>query len=91
MPDPKNGAVASGRHLARATVGSLGRRIRRAAFDIDRHLGGSVRRLAIFLPKWLEQRAQRRSLRSLSDHMLKDIGLSRCDVEREARARWSDK
>jgi uncharacterized protein YjiS (DUF1127 family) len=33
---------------------------------------------------WLERARQRRQLRQLGDHMLKDIGLSRADVEAEA-------
>ena len=33
---------------------------------------------------WLERARQRRQLRELGDHMLKDIGLSRADVEAEA-------
>ena len=40
---------------------------------------------------WLERTRQRRSLASLSDHMLKDLGLSRCDVGRESGKRfWED-
>jgi uncharacterized protein YjiS (DUF1127 family) len=33
---------------------------------------------------WLERAQQRRHLRTLSDHMLRDIGLSRVDIEAEA-------
>jgi uncharacterized protein YjiS (DUF1127 family) len=33
---------------------------------------------------WLDRARQRRHLRTLSDHMLRDIGLSRADVEGEA-------
>ena len=33
---------------------------------------------------WIERARQRRHLSELSDHMLKDIGLSRADVEAEA-------
>jgi uncharacterized protein YjiS (DUF1127 family) len=36
----------------------------------------------------LERWQQRRFLRTLKDHTLKDLGLSRCDVEREANKRW---
>ena len=32
---------------------------------------------------WLERARQRRELQQLGDHMLKDIGLSRADVEAE--------
>jgi uncharacterized protein YjiS (DUF1127 family) len=38
---------------------------------------------------WLERTRQRRHLGQLSDHMLKDIGLSRADVESEtAKPFW---
>jgi uncharacterized protein YjiS (DUF1127 family) len=36
------------------------------------------------LERWAERRRGRRHLRELSDHMLKDLGLSRADVEGEA-------
>ena len=35
------------------------------------------------LNSWLERRRQRRALLSLSDHMLKDIGISRADAYAE--------
>ncbi len=41
-------------------------------------------RLWQYLECWSERRRQRRQLRRLGDHILKDIGLSRADVEREA-------
>ena len=38
---------------------------------------------------WVERARQRRHLGELSDHMLKDIGLSRADVEAEvAKPFW---
>ena len=38
---------------------------------------------------WFERARQRRQLGELSDHMLKDIGLSRADVETEvAKPFW---
>jgi uncharacterized protein YjiS (DUF1127 family) len=40
---------------------------------------------------WHELARQRRALLALSDHMLKDIGISRAEAEREAsRPFWSD-
>jgi uncharacterized protein YjiS (DUF1127 family) len=43
-----------------------------------------VARAADLLLAWHERARQRRCLRSLDDHMLRDIGLSRADVEGEA-------
>jgi uncharacterized protein YjiS (DUF1127 family) len=38
---------------------------------------------------WLERARQRRQLQQLGDHMLKDIGISRADVEAEvAKPFW---
>jgi uncharacterized protein YjiS (DUF1127 family) len=34
---------------------------------------------------WIERYRQRRALLELSDHMLKDIGISRSEAEREGR------
>lgn len=34
---------------------------------------------------WLARHRQRRQLNAVSDHLLKDIGLSRADIAREAR------
>lgn len=57
----------------------------RAAVDIDGLAGGPLRRFAIYMSKRRQRAAEHRSLQSLDDHMLKDIGISRCDVEREIR------
>lgn len=46
--------------------------------------GRAWRRMENALERW----QQRRLLRTLNDHTLKDLGLSRCDVEREANKRW---
>ncbi|MGH6932811.1 MAG: DUF1127 domain-containing protein [Dongiaceae bacterium] len=37
---------------------------------------------------WLDRSAQRRALEGLGDHLLKDLGLSRADVMREATKRF---
>jgi uncharacterized protein YjiS (DUF1127 family) len=50
-----------------------------------------VWRLARGMLSWLEQRAERRRLPSLNDHMLRDVGLSRRNVERELPVRWIGK
>lgn len=43
------------------------------------------------LQRWRDLYQQRRQLAALSDFMLKDIGLSRADAEREAsRPFWDD-
>jgi uncharacterized protein YjiS (DUF1127 family) len=34
---------------------------------------------------WLQRRRQRRALLELSDHVLKDIGISRCEALQEGR------
>jgi len=82
-----NGTAAkpSARHLARAATRSIGSPVRGAAIGLYRLVGGPIRRLASFISTWLERAADIRRLQSLDDHMLKDIGVSRCDVEREVR------
>jgi uncharacterized protein YjiS (DUF1127 family) len=41
--------------------------------------------------RWFRQRRERRQLASLSDDMLRDIGLTRADVEREyLRPVWEE-
>lgn len=42
-------------------------------------------RVAVALTKWDTQRRTRRGLQGLSDHHLRDIGLTRDDAERELR------
>jgi len=39
---------------------------------------------------WREVSTQRRQLNNMSDHLLKDIGLSRVDAEREAKRPFWD-
>ncbi len=46
-------------------------------------------RLLLAVDSWLERRRQRRSLLELSDHMLKDIGVTRVEALREgAKPFW---
>ncbi len=51
-------------------------------------LGGkllrAVTRVADAILLWQERATQRAHLATLDDHMLRDLGLSRADVEREA-------
>lgn len=59
---------------------------RTAGPTAGRALGTQVAEL---LFTWLERVRQRRQLGQLSDHMLKDIGLARADVEAEiAKPFW---
>lgn len=45
------------------------------------------RRFFTHIRIWFERSRQRRALLRLDSYMLKDIGISRCDAEREA-AKW---
>jgi uncharacterized protein YjiS (DUF1127 family) len=47
-------------------------------------LASGVGRAVDLVLSWHERARQRRHLRSLGDYMLRDIGLSRADVEGEA-------
>ena len=49
-----------------------------------RRLGDGCRRTAELGLSWLERSRQRRALGQLSDHMLRDIGVSRADAWAEA-------
>ncbi len=51
-----------------------------------------LQRLGARVSRWAQLAEQRRQLRELDDHMLKDIGLSRADVDRIAGHRyfWDD-
>ena len=71
------------------------RRIAAAAERIFRPFGAAslaivnrYARLADRVQLWLERDRQRRALRELNDHMLQDIGISRCDVYRESTKRF---
>ena len=53
--------------------------------------GSSVQRFADRVLTWLQRSRERRHLGTLSDNMLKDIGVSRADVDGEASRRfWQD-
>jgi uncharacterized protein YjiS (DUF1127 family) len=53
----------------------------KSGFD---HSSTVVARAVERLLTWRERTRQRRQLQSLSDHMLRDLGLGRADVEAEA-------
>ena len=55
---------------------------------VDRVFATMVTRAADRILLWMERARQRRRLDSLSDHMLKDMGLSRFDTDREASKRF---
>ena len=69
-----SGTLSSGRPVARPAERVAGDRLVQAYEQVL---------------SWLERVHQRRQLAQLSDHMLKDIGLSRADVEVEvAKPFW---
>jgi uncharacterized protein YjiS (DUF1127 family) len=47
------------------------------------HRSNPVLRGIVLVEAWIERHRQRRALRELSDHVLKDTGVSRSDAERE--------
>jgi uncharacterized protein YjiS (DUF1127 family) len=58
---------------------------------LDAAGGGWARRFADLLLIWLQRSRERRQLGTLSDNMLKAIGLSRADIDRESGRRfWHD-
>jgi|GEM_PF-1059962 len=52
------------------------------------HFRQLLLRMGNKVTRWGQLAEQRRQLREMDDHMLKDIGLSRADVERIAGRRW---
>jgi uncharacterized protein YjiS (DUF1127 family) len=56
--------------------------------DRQRSLVRTLVCYVIWVEAKLERKRTRRGLLELSDYQLKDIGLSRCDAEREARRRF---
>ena len=61
------------------------------AFRLVRPLRSFAATACARLLRWHELTRQRRALLALSERMLKDIGISRAEAEREAsRAFWSD-
>jgi uncharacterized protein YjiS (DUF1127 family) len=57
--------------------------------DLARHAGHRLSRFLHTAWLWHERARQRRHLQFLSDHMLRDLGLTRCDVDAEtAKPFW---
>ena len=56
------------------------------------HFGDFLQRLGRQIERWDQLARQRQQLREMDDRLLKDIGLSRADVERIASRRrlWDD-
>ena len=59
-------------------------RLLRASASAARAMASPYARIHETALLWMERDRQRRALQELSDHMLQDIGMSRCDVYREA-------
>ena len=57
----------------------------RAAHTMTRVMGAVVVGLPDTLYTWQKRHRMRRELLSLDDRLLRDMGLSRCDAEREGR------
>ena len=69
-----------------ANVGSGGRIVRVQSLAAVRRMG---LHLVTAVEHWLERRRQRRALLEASDHLLKDIGVSRAEAYREgAKPFW---
>ena len=69
-----------------ANVDSYRRIVRVQSLAVARRLG---LRLVTAVEDWLERSRQRRALLEASDHLLKDIGLSRAEAHREgAKPFW---
>lgn len=61
-------------------------------FRLARRLGGFAATAFARLLRWHELARQRRALLALNERMLKDIGITRAEAEREAsRPFWSDR
>ena len=61
------------------------------AIDMDLTTGGNGRfaRIRNAFSTWLGRARDRRALAALDDRTLRDIGLTRCEIEAEiARRRW---
>jgi uncharacterized protein YjiS (DUF1127 family) len=65
-----------------------GARARQARSPHRRGWLSSPRRMFDLLAAWQERRRQRDRLQRLDDRLLKDIALTRADIEREIRKRF---
>ena len=101
IPGSKDGTAAYpvGIRALRHAVGSIGRLVWGVAIGMDRSrdipfdsvrplahaIGARLRHVALRLQAYRERAAERRLLAGFGDHLLKDVGLSRRDVEQLAR------
>ncbi len=69
---------------AAGTTTALPKETRIAAPPIARRLRHALLRMIDALLIWQERRGQRRALAMLSDEILKDIGVTRLEAERES-------
>ena len=80
MPSATSGSRVPG-------FGRVNSATRAPLFNADDLLGGvkfAIVRLFELLIAWQERERQRHHLRELDDHLLRDMGISRADVEYEA-------
>ena len=77
-----NFAIATGRSASSVNQASSSKFSRRKLFS---HATAALQRGLERLAIWRARARGRAELMALSDHMLKDIGLSRCDAYREYR------
>jgi len=68
-----------------ATLNSRRRLVGLVRRSAQRDRTGIAVRAVDLLSTWFERSRQRRHLHSLDEHMLKDIGVTRADVEFEAQ------
>ena len=63
----------------------------RTTAGLRHHIKALAAKAVVGLLRWHDLARQRRALLTMSDYMLKDIGISRADAERESRRPfWSD-
>ncbi len=80
--DTSNGGRSAGR------IGAAAERIFRPFAAAFLAIANSYGRINDRIQLWLDRDRQRHALRELNDHMLQDIGISRCDVYRESAKRF---
>ncbi|HEX4570322.1 MAG TPA: DUF1127 domain-containing protein [Dongiaceae bacterium] len=70
--------------LGRQRLGRVAEAVSRLARQASLGLTACCIRASDAVQLWRERGRQRRALQNLNDDMLKDIGVSRCDVYRES-------